>query len=106
MAKKTTLDEVGEMLTHVVKHMVTKDDIKDMVTKDDVREIVNEIVDEKVNEIVGERLKPLEAKIDGVDSKLGGFENREVDKRLQLTVRVGAIETHLDLKPPVGTVSQ
>ena|SRR3989344_3464274 len=61
-------------------------DIQDiMATKDDV--------------------KRLEAKTDGVDSKLGGFENREVGKRLQLTVRVGAIETHLDLKPPVGTVS-
>jgi hypothetical protein len=26
-AKKITLNEVGEMLTHVVKHMATKDDI-------------------------------------------------------------------------------
>ena len=30
MAKKTTLDEIGEMLTHVVKHMATKDDLADM----------------------------------------------------------------------------
>ena len=27
MAKKTTLKEIGDMLTHVVKHMATKDDI-------------------------------------------------------------------------------
>jgi hypothetical protein len=26
-AKKTTLNELGDMLTHVVKHMATKDDI-------------------------------------------------------------------------------
>jgi hypothetical protein len=26
-AKKTTVNELGEMLTHVVKHMATKDDI-------------------------------------------------------------------------------
>ena len=26
-AKKTTLNELGEMLAHVVKHMATKDDI-------------------------------------------------------------------------------
>ena len=30
MAKKTTLEEIGEMLTHVVKHMATKDDLADM----------------------------------------------------------------------------
>jgi hypothetical protein len=38
MAKKTTLNEIGEMLAHVVKHMATKDDIaeirKEMATKD------------------------------------------------------------------------
>jgi hypothetical protein len=27
MAKKITLEEIGEMLAHVVKHMATKDDI-------------------------------------------------------------------------------
>ena len=30
MAKKTTLNEIGEMLTHVVKHMATKDDITEL----------------------------------------------------------------------------
>jgi len=30
MAKKTTLKEIGDMLTHVVKHMATKDDIADL----------------------------------------------------------------------------
>ena len=30
MAKKITLDEVGEMLTHVVAHMATKDDILEL----------------------------------------------------------------------------
>jgi tRNA U34 5-carboxymethylaminomethyl modifying GTPase MnmE/TrmE len=34
----------------------------------------------------------LTAKIDYVDEKLGGFENREVDKRLQLEVRVDRLE--------------
>ncbi len=34
----------------------------------------------------------LTAKIDHVDEKLGGFENREVDKRLQLEVRVERLE--------------
>jgi hypothetical protein len=30
MAKKITLEEIGEMLTHVVKHMATKEDIADL----------------------------------------------------------------------------
>jgi len=30
MAKKITLKEVGEMLSHIVKHMVTKEDIVDL----------------------------------------------------------------------------
>ena len=34
----------------------------------------------------------LTAKIDHVDEKLGGFENREIDKRLQLEVRVERLE--------------
>jgi len=40
MVKETTLNEIGEMLAHVVKHMATKDDIaevrKEMATKDQV----------------------------------------------------------------------
>ena len=34
----------------------------------------------------------LTAKIDHVDEKLGKFENREIDKRLQLEVRVERLE--------------
>src|SRR3981081_1107800 len=30
MAKETTLNEIGEMLSHVVKHMATKDDITEV----------------------------------------------------------------------------
>ena len=37
-------------------------------------------------------LDRLGAKIDHVDEKLGNFENREIDKRLQLEVRVGRLE--------------
>ena len=33
MPKKTTLDEIGDMLAHVVKHMATKDDIADLRTE-------------------------------------------------------------------------
>lgn len=33
MAKKITLNELGEMMTHVVKHMATKEDITDLCTE-------------------------------------------------------------------------
>lgn len=34
MAKKTTLQEIGDMLAHVVKHMATKEDLEKLATKD------------------------------------------------------------------------
>ena len=34
MAKETTLNEIGETLAHVVKHMATKDDLKELATKE------------------------------------------------------------------------
>ena len=40
MVKKTTLNELGQMLEHVVRHMATKEDIadisRDMATKEQV----------------------------------------------------------------------
>jgi hypothetical protein len=72
--KKTTLKEIAEMLAHVIKHMATKDDLADlrreMAMKDDINRL---------------------------DTKLTKFEEHEIDKRLQLEVRVSAIEKHLGL---------
>ena len=48
-----------------------------------------------VNELRRDLLRvetTLTAKIDHVDGKLGNFENREIDKRLQLEVRVARLE--------------
>ena len=55
MAKKTTLKEVGEMLTHVVKHMATKDDVR---------------------RIVGEKLKPIDSRLAAVEGKVSGIDRR------------------------------
>ena len=33
MAKETTLNEIGDMLAHVAKHMATKDDIASLRTE-------------------------------------------------------------------------
>jgi hypothetical protein len=79
MTKKTTLKEIGEILAHVVKHMATKDDLadlrKEMATKDDITRL---------------------------DTKLTKFEEHEIDKRLQLDVRVSAIEKHLGLDKKIA----
>jgi hypothetical protein len=75
--KKTTLKEIGEMLAHVVKHMATKDDLAAVETR-------------------------LDRRIEKLDTKLTKFEEREIDKRLQLEVRVSAIEKHLGLDKKIA----
>ena len=78
MKKAITLEEVGEMLSHVVKHMATKDDLA-------------ELKEELKAEIQGVDTK-LSAQIKALDSRFGAHENHELDKRMQLEVRVGKLE--------------
>ena len=49
-------------------------------------------VHEEITDLRNRVERTLTAKIDHVDEKLGNFENREIDKRLQLEVRVGRLE--------------
>ena len=70
MAKKTTLEEIGDMLAHVIKHMATKEDLAEMR-----RELKTDIagVHEQVNGIERQlretrtevRLSDLEEKVFG-----------------------------------------
>jgi hypothetical protein len=85
-AKETTLKEVGEMLTHVVDHMATKDDITRLDTR------LNKL-DAKIDNVESN----LVAKIDRLGTKLTKFEESEIDKRKQLEVCVAAIEKHLGI---------
>jgi hypothetical protein len=48
------------------------------------------------------RIEKLDGKLDRVDTKLTKFEEREIDKRLQLDVRVSAIEKHLGLDKKIA----
>ncbi len=99
MVKKITLKEIGDMLTHVVKHMATKDDIEKLATKDDVRGIIRE----EVPGIVAEELKPLSSELKQIRRDLDGlkdkYENvsgfsKEIDHALE---RIAKIEKHLGL---------
>jgi septal ring factor EnvC (AmiA/AmiB activator) len=48
------------------------------------------------------RIDKLDAKIDRLDTKLTKFEEHEIDKRLQLEVRVTTIEKHLGLDKKIA----
>ncbi len=74
MTKKTTLNEIGEMLAHVVKHMATKDDIADLR-----REIKGDIltVQTQVNSI-GQQLREtkIEVRLGSLEEKVFGTPRR------------------------------
>jgi hypothetical protein len=89
--KKTTLNELGEMLAYVVKHMATKDDIARLDTR-------VEKLDAKIDSVESN----FAGKINRLDTKLTKFEEHEIDKRLQLEVRVSAIEKHLGLDKKIA----
>ena len=66
MAKKITLKEISDMLTHVVKHMATKDDIANVeVSLARVQEQVNSIEAELKYGRYESRLGKLEEKVFG-----------------------------------------
>jgi hypothetical protein len=78
MTKKTTLKELAEMISHVVKHMATKEDIA--VVKSTLADHTK---------ILNDHTRDLAIIKNDVTNNL--------DKRLQLEVRVSAIEKHLGL---------
>jgi hypothetical protein len=70
---------IADDIADIKSKMATKDDIADlrreMATKDDINRL---------------------------DTKLTKFEEREIDKRLQLEVRASAIEKHLGLDKKIA----
>jgi hypothetical protein len=83
MTKKTTLKELGDMLGFVVKHMATKDDIADVKsTLADHTKILNDHTRDLA--IIKKDL------------------TTNLDKRLQLDVRVSAVEKHLGLDKKIA----
>ena len=51
MAKETTLNELGEMLTYVVQHMATKDDIERLDNKFNKLDNKVDVMQTQVNSI-------------------------------------------------------
>lgn len=83
--KREDLKQIGEVVDNAVeKHLVSvheeiSDLRSDVATKDELAKLASQI-------------ESLDAKIDRVESKLGAFENVEVDKRKQLEVKVTRLE--------------
>src|ERR1700730_4703902 len=102
-AKLTTLEELGEMLAHVVDHMATKSDVGNlgeeiagirtaMATKDDLRQELNPVRAE---------LKSIRRDLDGLQDTVEniiGF-GKEIDHALD---RIGAIERHLGIDKKIA----
>ena len=103
-AKETTLTEVGEMLTHVVAHMATKEEVADIKTEmmeqfehvdkqfhaldGRLRDIANEIV------VIHRRVERLEE----LGASNAGFA-KEID---HLLTRVAEIEKHLGIDKKIA----
>jgi len=74
MAKKTTLAEIADMLTHVVKHMATKEDLADLkiALKGDISR-----VQDQVNSIEAQlRLGRYETRLGNLEDKVFGSARR------------------------------
>ncbi|HVM73390.1 MAG TPA: hypothetical protein VMU13_00730 [Candidatus Paceibacterota bacterium] len=69
-----SLKEVGEMLTHVVSHIATKEDLGELEER-----LTNKIegVDSRLDTVE----KRLSVQIQALDSRFGAHENHELDKR-------------------------
>ena len=70
------LRDLLETVNFIKEKMVTKDDLADSLAESEDR---------------------LGVKIDRIDRRLTSFEEDEIDKRLQLEVRVSRIEKHVGL---------
>ena len=84
--KKTTLKELGEMLTHVVEHMATKDDVRAIV-REELAPIRLEL------KSIRRDLDDLRGKVENVV----GFQ-KEIDHALE---RIAAIEKHLGINKKI-----
>ena len=86
MTKKTTLKELGEMLTHVVEHMATKEDIASVVVQ--LTSVEREL------KSIRRDLDDLREKVENVT----GFQ-KEIDHALE---RIAAIEKHLGINKKIA----
>ena len=90
MARKTTLEELGQMLSHVVEHMATKEDLTAfrMETAENFRDVRAEVAD------VRQSVEELRSRAEDTE----GY-SKEIDHLLE---RVRTIEKHLGIEPQLA----
>jgi hypothetical protein len=92
MAKKITLNEIGDMLAHVVKHMQTKEDGEKFATKEDVAKLDGKI--DKLDVSIHRELEAIKKQLENVS----GY-GKEIDHALD---RIAAIEKHLGINKKIA----
>jgi septal ring factor EnvC (AmiA/AmiB activator) len=109
-AKETTLNEVGEMLAHVVEHTATKEDVAKLDTGiDDLRtEMIDQLEHaDKQFRATDDRLRDMAAEITAIHRRVERLEEqgasnagaKEID---QLLTRVAEIEKHLGIDKKIA----
>lgn len=107
MTKETTIQELGDMLSHVVEHMATKEDIADIRNEmasgfADVRREMTVGFGELKDDIAGIRseLADIKQRLEIIEDAVGNLAGygKEIDYALE---RIAAIERHLGIQPPV-----
>jgi len=99
-AKETTLNELGEMLAHVVEHIATKDEVRTIVrdeisvaklaTKADIAALAEQVAGiERDLKTIRRDLDELMEKVDNI----AGY-RKEIDHAFE---RIAAIEKHLGI---------
>ena len=103
-AKETRLNEVGEMLTHVVEHMATKGEVADIKTE--MMEQFEHV--EKQFHALDGRLRDIASEIALIHCRVERLEElgasnagfaKEIDR---LLARVAAIEEHLGIDKKIA----
>jgi predicted nuclease with TOPRIM domain len=114
-AKETTLREVGEMLTHVAKHMVTKENLEAVRSelKGDIADLRTEMIDQfehvdKQFVASHDRLREISAEIAVIHRRVErleelGASNTGLAKEIDhLLARVAEIEKHLGIDKKIA----
>ena len=99
-AKETTLKEVGEMLSHVVAHMATKEDISNMATKEDIANMATkeDIANLTIHVLsIEQELKTIRRELENLREQVENIEGyrKEIDHAFE---RIAAIEKHLGIR--------
>jgi hypothetical protein len=100
--RKATLDSVISTVERGFADLEGKMERGFAAVADDIADIKNKMATKDDLTAVETRIDKFDGKLDRVDTKLTKFEEREIDKRLQLEVRLSAIEKHLGLDKKIA----